>query len=213
MKIPSVVRHAQLLWTQVNEQLLNISTIDLTQWSEPTGWWRGPATDRSAHADNHAYGTPDYYYIRRILKTLRLQPHDVVYDIGSGMGRIVCMVSRQNVKKAVGIELLPDLCDIARANAAKMRGRRCPIEIRCGDASRAELSDGTVYFLFNPFGPETLADVVDNIEASLSQHPRTVQIVYYNSNYSGVLEKRDWLTLWHTFKTWNGLPVQFYRSA
>ena len=213
MKIPRLVRQGQLIWTHLNERLLNISTMDLTQWSEPPGWWRGPRTDRSLHSDNHAYGTPDYYYIRRIVRTLDPQPDDVIYDIGSGMGRIVCVLSRKRVKKVVGLELLPELCDISRANAANVRGRRSPIEIRCGDASTADISDGTIYFLFNPFGRETLKDFLQNLEASLVKNPRTLQLVYYNSNYGELVEKLPWIERYHAFDTWNGLPVHFYRST
>jgi histone methylation protein DOT1 len=213
MKIPRLIRHAQRVWTQLNERLLNISTMDPTQWSEAPGRWRGPRTDRSVHSDNHAYRTPDYYYIRRLIRALHLRPDDVIYDIGSGMGRIVCMLSRERVKKVVGLELLPELCDISRANAANLRGRRSPIEIRCGDASTADIADGTIYFLYNPFGRETLMDFLQNLETSLVKNPRMLRLVYYNSNYGELIEKLSWIERYHGFETWNGQPVQFYRST
>jgi SAM-dependent methyltransferase len=210
--VPRLVRRGQLIWTTLNERLLNISTLDVAQWEEAPGWWRGASTDRSRHPDNHAYGTPDYYYVRRIVTVLRPTPDDVVYDIGSGKGRILCVFARARVRKCVGIELLPDLCALSERNAATLRGRRSPIEVRCEDASSADMSDGTVYVFFNPFGPRTMADVLDNLEASLATHPRSIRFVFYNNTCRDVVEARPWLELYHAFRTWQGLDVHFYRS-
>ena len=85
------------------------------------------------------------------------------YDIGSGMGRIVCAVARKRLRKGIGMELSEPLCQIARRNAMKLRGRKAPIEMVCGDASTADLREGTIYFMFNPFGADTMRDTPENI--------------------------------------------------
>lgn len=212
MKIVKLFRQAQFAWIGLNERYLNINTSDQVQYEETPGWWRGPKTSAARHQDNCAYGTPDYYYIYRIIKVLDPQPKDVVYDIGSGKGRILCVMSRRNVKKCVGIELFEELCVAARSNAEKMRGRRAPIEIRCEDASVADVSDGTVYFLFNPFGKETLTEMLANIEKSLARNPRRVRIVYYNSVCREVFDSCAWLKRYSEFRTFNGLEIAFYES-
>jgi hypothetical protein len=78
----------------------------------------------------------------------------------------------ENRCKCIGVELLAPFCEIARRNAAGLRGRKAPIQIVCGDAATAELSEGTIYFMFNPFGADTLRDTLENIRGSLSQEPR-----------------------------------------
>lgn len=213
MRIPRIVRFAQFEWIALNERWLNISTNDRQQYEEGPGCWRGSQTDRALNADNRAYTTPDYYYLYRIVKLLKPGPQDVVYDIGSGMGRILCVMGRQNVKKCVGIELFEEMCAVARENAARLRGRRAAIEIRCEDAARADVGDGTIYFFYNPFGPDTMREALANIKRSLAQRPRRLRLVYYNSVCRDVLEACIWLRRYHSFRTFTGQEVDFFESA
>lgn len=212
MKVIKLFRQVQFAWIAMNEKYLNINTSDKVQYEETPGWWRGPKTSAARHQDNCAYGTPDYYYIYRIIKVLNPQPEDVVYDIGSGKGRILCVMSRRNVRKCVGIELFDELCAAARVNAEKVRGRRAPIEIRCEDAATADISDGTIYFLFNPFGKETMQEMLSNIERSLAENPRRVRVVYYNSVCRETFDSCGWLRRTTAFKTFNGLEIAFYEG-
>lgn len=137
---------------------------------------------------------------------------DVIYDIGAGKGRILCVFSRRKLKKCVGIELMEEYCEIARSNAQRVRGRRSPIEIRCEDAAIADMSDGTVYFLFNPFGFDTMRDVLANIEKSLGKNPRPIRIVYYNAAHRKAFDDCQWLRRSTMFSTFNGLEIDFYES-
>lgn len=213
MKIPQIVRYVQFIWIGINERLLNISTSDQIQYEEPPGWIRGPKTDKARHQDNLAYGTADYYYIYKTLRLLKLGNQDVVYDIGCGKGRIISVIGRKSVKKCVGIEMLEDLCNVAKTNVERLRGRRCPIEVRCEDAAVSDMSDGTAYCLFNPFGVNTLREVLKNLENSLLKNPRPIRLVYYNSSHRAVFESYKWLRLSNTFNTLNGLKVDFYETV
>ncbi len=213
MKLAPLLRSAQFVWIAANEKWLNIETDDRIQYTESPGWWRGRASDKARHADNRAYGTPDYYYIRKIIRRLRPTTQDVVYDIGAGKGRILCVMSRYSVKKCVGIELFEDFCEVARRNAQRMRGQRCPIEMRCEDAVQTDLSDGTIFFLFNPFGAATMREVLANLKGSLAVNPRRVRIVYYNSVHRSEIETCGWLRQYDHFETFNGLRVDFYQST
>ena len=141
---------AQGVWIACNERLLAIDTRARTA----DGPCNGPADSR--HGDGLWYAPPDYRYLRRIMRILRPGPEDVFYDIGSGMGRVLCVAAQWRISRVVGIELDRPRCNIARRNADRMRGRHAPIDVRCEDASTADLSDGTIYYLYNPFGPETV---------------------------------------------------------
>jgi H2-forming N5,N10-methylenetetrahydromethanopterin dehydrogenase-like enzyme len=128
------------------------------------------------------------------------------------MGRIVCDVARKRVRKCVGVELYEPLCEIAQRNSTRLRGKKSPIEIVCDDAARADLSQGTIYFMFNPFGAETMRDVIANIHESLSENPRAITICYYNAMYEPILAHGGWLEMYYNFTTAGGLRVSFWRN-
>ncbi len=206
------------LWTMLNEVVLNIRTISPSTAADTPPdpvkpKWRGPFSRTVKHDDNFEYASPDYWYIRAIANRLKLAREDVFYDIGCGMGRILCVVARRRIRKCVGIELLEPLCEKARRNALRLRGRKAPIEIICADAATADLSEGTIYFLFNPFGKDTLRVLLANLQTSISRDPRKVTLVYYNSVHESVLEASGWLDKSDEFNTLSGLHVTFWKSC
>lgn len=203
----SAVHQCGKLWRALNESWLGITTTEDT----PVAGAPDQNRPTTRHADNYAYSTPDYLDLRRILGRARLAPADVFYDIGCGMGRVVCLAARHRVTKSVGIELNPGLAAVARCNAERLRGRRAPIEVRVADAVTADLGDGTIYYLFNPFGAETLRAVLANIERSLAARPRDVRFIYVNPQHADAFTDARWLESYDTLKTFRQLDVRFYR--
>ena len=57
---------------------------------------------------------------QKMLEVAKVQPDDVVYDLGSGDGRIVIMAAQKFHADAVGIEIDPDLCRQSLARIAKL---------------------------------------------------------------------------------------------
>src|SRR5580700_8376961 len=53
--------------------------------------------------------------VESMLQLAHLQPGEVVYDLGSGEGRIVITAARTFKARAVGVELSAELCKIATA--------------------------------------------------------------------------------------------------
>ena len=203
------------VWTTANERILNIRTTDSYFRTGLTGtgvsWWRGQRCDVSLHDDNYAYATMDYWYIYKARKILELRSDDVFYDIGCGKGRAICVFARVRMRRCVGVELLQPLCQEAERNAGDLRGRKTPITVVCSDASTADLSDGTVYFLFNPFGEKTMEQVLRNIERSLRTNPRTIRIAYHNSQHEHLLDGCAWLERHYSYRTAGGLGVRFWK--
>ncbi len=205
------------IWTDSNELALGIHTEPVRQQgvvsrSSQRPWWRGEPSQHARHDDNHHYATIDYWNVRRIVRALKAGPDDVFYDIGSGMGRILCVMARQRLRKCIGIELFEPLCEIARRNAANLRGRKTPIEVVCGDATNTDLGDGTIYFMFNPFGAETMRDTLDNLRNSLLGKPRSITVVYYNAQCESVFEAAGWLEKIRQFDSFNGQHISFWRN-
>ena len=206
------------IWTKYNELVLNINTtpdFPLDSIVNADGaHLRGEFSDKSKHNDNIRYESPDYWCIRKIARILRAcdEANTVFYDLGSGKGRILCVMAQNPFKKVVGVELFEKLCEIAKQNAICMRGRKAPIEIICGDAALTDLSEGTVYFMFHPFGPDTLRDVIVNIKNSLLRNPRRIIIVYYNAIHEDILKSCEWLQMFYLFYTATGRRVSFWRN-
>lgn len=209
---PLIVRVIQPTWTLLNELALNIRTTPPAQ-SSATESTSGPQSNPlPRHNDSARYEVPDYFYMRKVLQVLSPGPEDVVFDLGCGLGRFLCLAARRNIRKCVGVELRAQFCEVAQENAVRLRGRHAPLEIRCGDAAAADLSGGTIYYMFNPFGPTTMRDVLANLHASISANPRTIKIAYYNSIHEELFQASPWLEKYHSFQVKSGMPVTFWRS-
>ncbi|MBK8099804.1 MAG: class I SAM-dependent methyltransferase [Planctomycetes bacterium] len=215
-----LIRPLRRAWTRVNEAWLNIDTVPaMGAWSHARDGQAeaiaGARTDAAQFDDNMRYESPDYWYVRKACRDAwhgRRNAREIAYDLGSGMGRVLCVLALRPWAKVVGVELFADLAASSRQNAAAMRGRRAPIEVITGDALQQDLGDGTVFFLFNPFGAKTLAGVLARIDASLRTNPRHVQFLYYNAEHDQVVADSGLFERWHHFQTRNGVPVSYWRT-
>jgi SAM-dependent methyltransferase len=72
---------------------------------------------------------------------------DVVYDLGSGDGRIPIRAAYRHGARAVGIEIQPALVDTARRNARRA-GVSDHVTFRQGDLFEADISEATVVTLY-----------------------------------------------------------------
>jgi SAM-dependent methyltransferase len=122
---------------------------------------------------------------------LSLTSEDVLYDLGCGFGRALCYFARQDIARCVGIELRPDVAAVAQANADRLRQRRCPIEIRVGDAAEQDYATATILFLYNPFDGETLRRVLKGVRSDRSGRP--FRLAYLNPLEEQVLAETPWL--------------------
>lgn len=165
---------------------------------------------RGLNGDACDFQTNAHTSILQAIRSVTLQPSDVVFVMGCGRGRALCHFARQPVRKVVGIELDGELCEAARANAWSLRGRLAPIEIRQADAALADVSQGSVFFLFNPFGERTLRTVLAHIEASRAPGRQRTVIVYANPVHDEVLQSATWLARSREYRGLGGLRVALY---
>jgi trans-aconitate methyltransferase len=182
------------------------------------GWERrlGISTRGSVpvdYPDAHHYAAMQYSSILEILQFLSLSPGDTFVDIGSGKGRVVCCAARHPVAKVIGIDLSSEFCEQATANATRMRGRKAPIEVHNVTAQDFDYSTGSVYYLFDPFGPTTLEQVLDQIHKDRGDKP--VRIAYANPTHKIVFADQPWLEEYEFWdKATRGCEhsVAFYRT-
>ena len=90
--------------------------------------------------------TPDGV-VNRMLQLADVDSSDVVYDLGSGDGRIVIQAARAYGARGVGIEIDPELVAEARRNARKA-GVSDLVEFRQGDLFKADISNATAITMY-----------------------------------------------------------------
>ena len=82
-----------------------------------------------------------------MLRLARVNADDIVYDLGSGDGRIVILAAQEYGARAVGVELEPRLVEISRqvAREGEVADRVTFIE---GDLFTTDISAATVVTLY-----------------------------------------------------------------
>ena len=143
--------------------------------------------------DNIYYGTQSYDETIQVLKQLRLGREDVFVDLGCGKGRVICLASRFALGGVIGVELSSELCQIARRNAQMMRGKRTDILVHNINAEDFDYTVGTVFYLFHPFGPRTMQNVLERMSDGLNRNPRQIRIVYSGPVHEDLFSRVGWL--------------------
>jgi tRNA G37 N-methylase Trm5 len=85
--------------------------------------------------------------VERMLTLAQVGPKDVVYDLGSGDGRLVVTAAKKYGARGVGIDIDPARIAEGRTNA-KQAGVEQLVEFRQQDALEADLSQATVVTLY-----------------------------------------------------------------
>ena len=111
-------------------------------------------TSASVAAQTPPAPTPDIHYVPTssgvadaMLKLAHVTANDVVYDLGSGDGRIVILAAKKYGAKGVGVELDAELVKEARKNAMKA-GVSDRVTFVQGDLFKTDLSGATVVTLY-----------------------------------------------------------------
>ncbi len=107
---------------------------------------------------------------RRMIDAVESPAHYVFTDYGCGKGRAAIIASEQPFRRVIGIEIVDQLAETARRNAAIIANnfpRRPAIEIVHDDASHYELPlEPLVMFFFQPFERPVMQAVLDRLERS-----------------------------------------------
>ncbi|HVF62843.1 MAG TPA: class I SAM-dependent methyltransferase [Casimicrobiaceae bacterium] len=90
--------------------------------------------------------TPDAL-VTRMLTAAKVTKDDLVYDLGSGDGKIPIAAAKQFGAKAVGIEFNADMAELARRNV-KRQGVDNAVNIITGDIFKEDFSNATVVTMY-----------------------------------------------------------------
>jgi cyclopropane fatty-acyl-phospholipid synthase-like methyltransferase len=85
--------------------------------------------------------------VDRMLEMARVKSGDLIYDLGSGDGRIIIQAAKRYGVKGVGIEIDADLVQRAKDNAFREKVEHL-VEFRLQDALTVDISPATVVTLY-----------------------------------------------------------------
>src|SRR5258705_5386539 len=87
------------------------------------------------------------HVVHKMLEVAEIKSGDILYDMGSGDGRVVIEAAKKYGIRGVGIDLNPELVAKARENAEK-EGVSQLVEFRDQDGLTVDISEATVVTLY-----------------------------------------------------------------
>jgi SAM-dependent methyltransferase len=136
-----------------------------------------------AEQDRVYYIPANWRTLRRSLRRNEVTDSDVFIDLGCGMGRMVIEAARYPFQRVIGVELAPELHEIAGQN---VKTTKLPLLCKDIELVRSDVldydipDDVTVVFMNNPFRGEIFASVVRKLIASADARPRPIRLIYGN---------------------------------
>ncbi|HLH02291.1 MAG TPA: class I SAM-dependent methyltransferase [Bryobacteraceae bacterium] len=134
-------------------------------------------------------GSPDFVHYQPVsyrdldesLALASVSRDDVFLDVGSGMGRAVCVAAMHPFRRVIGVEISSELCALARQNVARIRQKTVCGEVEIVNANALEYSiprDTTLIFLFNPLSGAALRMLLERVGESYREHPRPLRLLF-----------------------------------
>jgi len=163
-----------------------------------TGWFpllgsKKLGSAAGANKDGTRYEAATYSRLLALADVLKPSEQDVFVDLGCGKGRVVFVMSTCKVKKSIGVEFDEALANDAKRNLKNMRVPHAPVEIIQGDAADFDSSEITILYMYNPFGPKTMEQVLLNLKNGWLARPRQIRIYYCNPLCRDLVSAQDWL--------------------
>jgi protein-L-isoaspartate O-methyltransferase len=117
-----------------------------------------------------------------------LDERDTVVDLGAGLGHVSLLTAICSPGRCIGIECEPAYVAIARKSAEDLKLTRATFFEQ--DVRHADLSQGTLFYLYTPFTGALLRDVLDMLKQEAGQRP--IRVVTLGPCTNIVAEER-WL--------------------
>ena len=136
--------------------------------------------------------------VRAMLEMAQVGPKDVVYDLGSGDGRIPITAAKELGARGVGVEIDPALVERANRNAREA-GVADRVEFRLGDMYAADLRPATVVTLF--LHPQPNLKLRPAIQSQLRPGARVVSCIWDMGDWKPETSRRingRTIFLWRT---------------
>jgi len=110
-----------------------------------------------------------------------------VLDYGSGKGYILYLLSKTGLfEKIMGIEILPELCDICNCNINRIGLQQITV-VNSDARTFSDIDNYNVFFMFNPFPEKAMKEVICRIDESLKRNFRRIVIIYVNNVHEDLI--------------------------
>jgi hypothetical protein len=127
-------------------------------------------------------------HIFNLIHLTRLIETDVLVDLGSGLGHVPILASIQTGAHCIGIEVEQSYVACARRCAQRLRLKR--VLFIQQDARAADLSRGTIFYLYTPFAGTILDAVLGRLRAEAEN--RLIRICTFGP-CTGIVAYASWL--------------------
>jgi hypothetical protein len=133
-------------------------------------------------------------------KLIGTEGKDVFFDLGSGLGQVVILLSLITGITAKGVEIESQYCDYATECALQLG---LPgVEFINDDARNPDYSEGTLFYLYTPFKGKMLLDMM-NVLQQVAQK-KTIRVFTYGPCAMQVAQQ-------HWLQCTNGKAKDFYK--
>jgi SAM-dependent methyltransferase len=127
------------------------------------GWLGGTYGGSFEHIGMYGLSSTDYSMLPKLFNELNgtgIRPEDVLVDIGCGRGRVLnWWLSLGLGNRIIGIELEARWAEETRARLAAYSD----VTVLQGDVLELLPADGTIFYLFNPFGAGVVSEFKDHL--------------------------------------------------
>ena len=138
----------------------------------------------------HYYADSGGLEFDRIIAGFNITADDAIVDFGCGKGGVLISLSKFPFAKIVGVEIDPELVEIANRNLRTLKISNAVIEC-CDAAAFGPLEEYNYFYFFDPFPCAVMMDVLKNIEQSIRAQPRRVTLIYLNPSCHDLFEASD----------------------
>lgn len=186
----TVVQHIQTLHSSTES--INDGEVDgilgITEAGQRDGWVDDKWTAQFGQQQYTYEGTP-YNYVRWFLQVLDPDETDVIYDLGCGYGRVVLYCALVTPSHCKGIEIVAER--VREGENAAHRLQLKNVSFLIGNVLDFTMSDGTIFFLFNPFSEPILHQVLDRLREVSKDHP--IYVVTWGGGNVELVREQSWL--------------------
>jgi hypothetical protein len=108
-------------------------------------------------------------HVLHLIAAAAVAEDDVFVDLGSGLGHVPLLVSMLTGAQSLGVEVQATYVASARKCAQSLRLSR--VQFIAEDVRNADLSRGTIFYLYSPFKGSILADMLSALRRESMRRP------------------------------------------
>lgn len=128
-------------------------------------------------------------YIQNFLDQFKPKAGETVYDLGCGFGKVVIFGALNSEALFKGIEIVGERAQKAEKIREVLGIKNA--EFLCGNVKDIDISDGDIFFLFNPFSEKTLKEVGQILEKIAKK--KRIKIATWGGTTNRFFDNLPWL--------------------